>query len=124
MYDHHLLHEAFLKRLRGRTLFSLTVLVDAGKYVAGGPHRQKGRLQALVAAGAAVYLCHGKRTTTNFHLKALVVDRRYCFCGSLNFTDASESSEELCLKLAGPQVAKVLGKLAAKRAKSKSLGVA
>ena len=71
-----------------------------------------------------MYLCHGKRTTTNFHLKALVLDRRCCFCGSLNFTDASESSEELCLKLAGPQVAKVLGKLAAKRAKSKSLGVA
>ena len=87
----------------------------------GGPRLQKARLQALVTAGASVYLCHGKRTTTNFHLKALVTDRRYLYCGSLNFTDASEGSEELCLKLTGPQVAKVLGKLAAKRAKSKPL---
>ena len=46
-----------------------------------------------------------------FHCKSAVVDRRYLYTGSTNFTENSRRNEELCFKITDPVVHEVLEKL-------------
>ena len=48
------------------------------------------------------------------------VDRRYLYTGSANFTGQSVKNEELCFRMTGPVVAKVLEKLAVWRTKGEA----
>ena len=119
MYDDSLLQKVFLKRLRGQTKFKLTILLDAEMLAGGVPRSQKARVTELKQAGATVFLCKGVAGQGAFHSKALVVDRRYLYTGSANFTQKSRRNEELCFRMTGPVVAEVLAKLSAQKLKRK-----
>ena len=81
------------------------------------PRKQWGRMTELKQAGASVYLCKGLRKLGSFHFKSLVVDRRWLFLGSLNFTDKSLDNEESPLAATGPLVNQVLQRLSTQRVK-------
>ena len=100
-----------LRRLRGRLAFTLKVYLDAEMFEGGLPRYQKPRVRELWQAGAQVFLCRGPGPQGAFHVKAVVVDRRYLYCGSPNFTYKSHSNDELCWRMTGPPVGQVLQKL-------------
>ena len=60
LYDNATVQKVLLKRLRGRTAFSLNVYVDGEQLNAGVCTRGKGRLRDLRTAGALVYICRGR----------------------------------------------------------------
>ena len=119
MYDNVALHQTLLRRLRGRASFSLSVYIDAGSLKGKTPKMQKPRLEELLAAGAKVFRCGGVKASGLFHCKAAVVDRRYLYTGSANFTENSRGNEELCFKITGPVVHDVLEKLNCQKLKGK-----
>ena len=94
-YDHPSLQKVLLKRLRGRLAFTLKLYLDADVFFGGGgavPRYQKARVGELMQAGAQVFLCRGPGSQGSFHVKAVVVDRRYLYCGSPNFTYKSHNN--------------------------------
>jgi hypothetical protein len=117
MYDNAAVQDVLLKRLRGRSAFSLNMYVDSEKFGGGGPRLQRSRLKQLRDAGAEVYILKGRTQQGSFHGKAGVVDRRFLYAGSANFTGKSERNEEFCFKMAGPVVRQVLERLARQRHK-------
>lgn len=112
MYDNSSLHKLLLKRLRGRTEFSLRVYLDAEMFGGTVPRSQRSRVRELFEAGAEVFLCKGPRAQGSFHCKGIVVDRRYLYSGSPNATDKSEKNEEFCFRITGPPVSQILQRLA------------
>ena len=110
-YDCPSLQKVLLKRLKGRSPFSLKVYLDAEMFGAATPRYQKSRVKELWQAGAQVFLCKGPGPQGSFHAKAVVVDRRYLYTGSPNFTYKSHNNEELCWRMTGPVVGQVLQKL-------------
>ena len=119
VYDNPAVQDALLKRLRGRSAFELSLYVDSEKFFSGGPRLQKSRLKQLHSAGAQVYLCKGQGRQGSFHPKAGVVDRRFLYTGSANFTQQSLANEEFCFKLVGPDVLTVLGRMVRHRQTAK-----
>ena len=111
-YDNPCLQKALLKRLKGRAAFSLKVYLDAEMFQGAVPRYQKSRVKELWESGAEVFLCRGPKSQGSFHCKAVVVDRRYLYCGSPNFTYKSQNNEELCFRMTGPVVGEVLEKFA------------
>ena len=115
-YDHPGITTSLLGRLEGRDAFDLTVMVDRGCFDARTPYRQRGRLDRLRRACAEIILCRGLPPYGSFHTKAVVIDRRVAFLGSANLTYAADhANEELCWRLRGPPVLRVLARLEAKR---------
>ena len=120
MYDNRPVHNMLLKRLRGRSGFSLNVYIDAETLKLGTPYFQKGRLKDLRTAGANVYVCRGKKNLGAYHCKGCVIDRRYLYTGGANFTEKSLCNEEWCYKVVGcPAVKQVLERLALDRQRHK-----
>ena len=117
MYDNPDLHKVLLERLQGkaRRPFSLSMYIDAEQFKGRTPKAQKSRVTQLRGAGAKVYVCKGKRGLGAYHCKALVVDRRYLYTGSMNFTTKSVDNEELPFRMTGPVVLQVLARLAVHR---------
>ena len=111
LFDRGGLTDTLLRRLRGRPPFSVTLLVDAEGLQQGTSRHQRSRLRALRDAGAAVYLCRGQGRRGRLHLKALVVDRRKVYTGSLNLTDKSVENDELHLQLVGEPVLSIIAQL-------------
>ena len=111
VYDNPTVQSALLKRLRDRTAFELNLYVDSEKFSEGVPRLQKSRLRELHSAGARVYLCKGQARQGAYHIKAAVVDRRFLYTGSANFTGKSLANEELTFKLVGPDVLTVLQRM-------------
>ena len=119
MYDEESLHSMFLKRLKGRAEFKLTVTLDREAFAGGTPKSQKRRVKELKEAGATVFLCKGGGGQGNFHSKALVLDRRFLFTGGANFTQNSRRNSELNFRITGPAVAQVLAELSRQRGRQK-----
>lgn len=115
IYDDPSLQKVLLQRLKGRWDFKLNMYVDAEMFAGTGCRYQRKRLRDLCEAGAKVFLCKGPGRQGSFHMKALVVDRRYLYSGSPNFTYKSHCNEELCMRITGGEVAKVLEKLSGHR---------
>lgn len=115
IYDNPSLQDVLLRRLKGRTEFKLNLYVDAELFANARYRHQRPRLKALRDAGAQVFLCKGPGRQGSFHMKALVVDRRYLYSGSPNFTYKSHCNEELCMRITGGGVAKVMEKLSGHR---------
>lgn len=114
------MHETVLTRLRGRTPFILTVYVDIQKFNEGVSKLQRSRLKALHSLGVPVYLCKGVQATGVFHVKSVVVDRRWLYSGNANVTQHSTANREHNFKLTGPLVATALEDLVVReRARSK-----
>ena len=111
VYDNPTVQSALLKRLRGRTAFELNLYVDSEQFSGGGPRLQKSRLRELRSAGARVYLCRGQGRQGSYHAKGAVVDRRFLYTGSANFTAKSLANEEFCFKLVGHDVLTVLQRM-------------
>ena len=107
-YDNPSLQKVLVKRLKGRLPFSLKVYLDAEVFQGGIPRYQEPRVRELWQAGAQVFLCKGPGPKGSFHCKAVVVDRRYLYCGSPNFSYKSQNNAELCWWIAGPAVGQVL----------------
>ncbi len=107
-FDHPSLTQALLQRLGSRAPADVVVLVDHGAYVERACYRMRARLEELRRAGARVYLCRGDPPLGAFHMKAVVLDRRWLFTGSANLTSKSSSNVELCLRICGPPVGEVL----------------
>ena len=59
MHDDAKLHEVLMKKLQGRSAFSLTVLVDQEALATNTPKQQRSRSRALHSCNAKVYLCKG-----------------------------------------------------------------
>ena len=77
--------------------------------VQGGiPRYQEPRVSELWQAGAQVFLCKSPGPKGSFHCKAVVVDRRYLYCGGPYFSYKSQNNAELCWWIAGPAVGQVL----------------
>ena len=112
MFDHSALHKLLLKRLRGRTAFSLRIYLDIEMFAGTVPRSQRSRVKELFQAGAKVYLCKGIKAGGSFHAKGIVVDRRYLYSGNPNVTDKSTKNEEFCYRFTGPIVSQVLSRLA------------
>ena len=120
-YDNARLHKRLLDRLRGRTAFALNVYIDREQLAGRVPKMQKSMLRELRAAqkhnpGAKVHVCKGPGRLGAYHCKCLIIDRRYAYTGSMNFTDKSEANEEFPERKTGPIVAQYLERLAAHRA--------
>ena len=73
----------------------------------------------LGEAGSTLFLCRGLEPQGFFHSKAAVVDRRYLYSGSPNFSFASHGNEDFCFRITGPAVGQVLEKLCPQRLKRK-----
>ena len=110
-YDSPAVQQVLLARLKGSAPFAVNLYIDKEMYAGKVPKRQKRCLRELEAAGAAVYICKGLRGLGSFHWKAMIVDRRYMYTGSANFSKKSLDNEELCFRMTGPVVTKVLTKL-------------
>ena len=119
VYDHPAVHQKLLQRLRGRRDFTLNVYVDQEQFSKGAARHERGRLCELLAAGANVYMCKGRRGRGSYHCKALVVDRRYLYTGNANLTLQSTNNHELVFKMTGPPVRDVLERLAQHRVAGK-----
>ena len=115
MYDNRRVHQMLLKRLRGRSSFSLNVYIDAETLESSTPYFQRSRLKDLKKAGANIYVCKGKKNRGSYHCKGCVVDRRYLYTGGANFTEQSTCNEEFCFKVVGPAVKQVLERLVVHR---------
>ena len=115
VYDNPAVQKKLLQRLRSRTAFSLNVYIDRELFGKGGPFFEGARIRELVDAGAKVYLCRGKQGRGSYHTKAMIIDRRYMYTGSANFTYKSMDNEELTFKITGPPVKEVLEKFAGNR---------
>ena len=111
VYDNPTVQSALLKRLGDRTAFELNLYVDSEQFSEGVPRLQESRLRQLHSAGARVYLCKGQARQGSYHIKAAVVDRRFLYIGSANFTKKSLANEELTFKLVGPDVLTVLQRM-------------
>ena len=120
-YDNPSLQKILLKRLKGKKTrgFSLRLYLDTQMFGDVRKKYQRPRVRELRDAGAEVYLCKGPKRAGSFHCKAIVVDRRYLYCGSANATYKSHSNEEYCFRITGPPVVQVLNKLAAQRQQRK-----
>ena len=59
MHDDAKLHEVLMKKLQGRSAFSLTVLVDQEALATNTPKQQRSRIRALHNCNAKEYLCRG-----------------------------------------------------------------
>ena len=110
-YAQSIVQSALLKRLGDRTAFELNLYVDSEQFSEGVPRLQQSRLRELHSAGARVYLCKGQARQGSYHIKAAVVDRRFLYTGSANFTGKSLANEELTFKLVGPDVLTVLQRM-------------
>ena len=110
-YDSPALQKVVLRRLAGRSPFSLRVYLDAEKFAEGCPYFQRSRVRELFNAGAKVLLCKGPKAQGAFHCKGIVVDRKYLYSGSANATYKSLSNEEFCFRITGPSVSQVLQRL-------------
>jgi hypothetical protein len=82
----------------------LVLLIDKECFEEGTSRGQPQAVVALKKAGAKVVLCRGTRTTGSMHGKSLVIDRRFAYVGSANFTDKSERNAELLWQLQGKSV--------------------
>ena len=105
-------------RLRLRSGLRLRVLVDRQqlKRKTEWAKRSLDRLDKLRKAGAQVFLCSGCFDEGCFHNKELVVDKRFYFGGSANFTHAARNyNKERCFFATGPEVASVLADLQEER---------
>ena len=78
-------------------------------------------MNTLLRQGAEVYLCKGIGRQGSYHVKEMVVDRRFLFTGSANFTSKSRNKKERCYKITGACVAQALADLAAEGADGKQL---
>jgi hypothetical protein len=115
-FDHAALHACLLRRLRGRRPLTLTVLLDKESFEEATCVKERRCLAELLGhpAKVSVHLCRGEpgRRWGRFHAKAVVVDGRTVFCGSSNLTVKSSTDNfELCFRLVGPPVEKVLQQL-------------
>ena len=110
MYDHPQLHNVLLKRLQGRSSFSLNILIDDSVLKGNKPWYQKPRLTALVEAGAIVYVCTGQPPKGIYHRKAVIVDRRFMYTGGANMTNQADAggNKELIFRMVGPPVLETL----------------
>ena len=63
-------------------------------------------------------MCSGKCRLGAFHCKGVVIDRRYLYTGTMNFTSKAEDNEEWAFRHTGPVVRQVLEKLAHHRLKA------
>ena len=108
MFDGQSLTDAMLRRLAGRAAFDATILVDKESFDERTCMGMRPRLDALRRAGATVVICKGEGRFGAFHVNAAVVDRRYCYTGSANFTEKSARNVEIMLRLVGPGVADIL----------------
>ena len=117
LYDDPALQKVLLRRLKGRSVFSLNIFLDEEQFAARVAKFQRSRVKALWDAGAQVFLCRGSKAQGAFHSKGMVVDRRYLYSGGANFTYKSHLNEELCFRITGPVVGQVLAKLSAQKAK-------
>ena len=75
------------------------------------------------------YFAKGQRSTFvkaladmgSYHVKEMVVDRRFLFTGSANFTSKSRNNNDRCYTMTGACVAQALADLADERADGKRL---
>jgi hypothetical protein len=111
MLDHKDLTDLVLRRLADRYAFGATICVDREQLHARTCYHQRPRLDALRRAGAAVYACRGSPPAGAFHMKAVLIDRRYAYTGSANLTQKSLSNVELCMRIVGPPVEAIHQKL-------------
>ena len=102
--------------LRDGSMLDVTILVDKEQVQKRRIYYQRSRLLSLKRSGASIILCSGEPPHGSFHVKAIIINRRICFCGSANLTYASASNAELCLRLTGPPVAAILSQLMAAKA--------
>ena len=108
MFDHLEVTRVLLERLWGQYQFDATVLVDKAAHASGTCFRQRSRLDELRRAHAEVYLCRGAPLLGAFHMKAVVVDRRYADIGSSNLTMKSLSNYEFQVRVVGPPVHQII----------------
>ena len=107
MFDHPRLQQALLKRLKGGHAFTLTVLIDKATLEGKTPWYQRSRLDALLKAGAKIYMCRGtKGPKSSYHKKALIADKRVMYTGGANFTYQSDDggNGELTFRMLGQPV--------------------
>ena len=78
MYDEPKLQKLLVTRLRDRSSFSLTVLLDKEVFLQGKtPKKQSGCVKELQKCGAQVFLVGGVERYGSFHTKEVIVNRRY-----------------------------------------------
>lgn len=116
MFDEPELTSKLVRRLTSSRL-RLRVLVDKAQLqlTTKTAQRCRSRLRQLLNAAAngqgdaQVFLCRGREGQGSFHLKDFLVDRRWYFTGSPNFTYAARRyNKERMLLLTGSGVATVL----------------
>ena len=118
-FDNPALSSLLDRRLRDRSMLDVTILVDKEQVLGRTIHYQRSRLMSLKRSGASIILCSGDPPHGSFHVKAVIINRRICFCGSANLTYAAATNAELCLRLTGPPVAAILFQLMASKARGK-----
>lgn len=93
-YDNPSVQTALLKRFKSNKLFLLNVYVDEEQFGGTIPKMQKSRLRELRVAGGRVWICKGIRGLGSYHVKGIVIDRRYLYTGSGNVTAKSLDNQE------------------------------
>ena len=117
MFDDHQILQALLSRLKDRTQFSCSIVVDQSSYDEKAPRLQNSRLLQLQACGARVVACRGFDASHLYgsnarkrimHLKCVVIDKRLAFAGTANMTTSSRSNRGVVFKFRGPPVQQIL----------------
>ena len=108
------------RKLRGRSEFSCSIVVDRAQYEQRTSRYQRPLLRHLASLGADVRLCDGLDGAAVFgagayrgimHTKAIVLNNRIAYTGSSNITRASRVNRELVLRVTGPPVADIAQRL-------------
>ena len=120
MYDDPRLHDLLLSRLGNiRREFKFELIVDRQATEGGTCRHMRPRLRELKRAGADIWTCdghnhreiYGAGASTLYghvHVKAIVVDRRVAYIGSMNLTRSARANREIMFKIRGPPVRPLL----------------
>ena len=115
-FDDLALFKVLLQRLQDNSRFSLKLQVDREMFEKGTPNQQHSRVSRLQKQpGCSVWLCKGPGHLGSYHVKELIVDRRYLFNGTANFTSKSHNNTERLYKMTGCVVEQSLQDMAAER---------
>ena len=105
-----------LQRLQDESKFTLKFSVDKEIFQVGTPKNQLSRVSRLSKQdGCDVWLCSGPGRLGAYHVKEIIIDRRYLFTGSANLTCKSHQNRERLYKMTGSLVVQSLEDMAAER---------
>ena len=133
VFDDPATKSLLLQRLRGGVPFDCRIVVDKDVYLSKSSRGQAACLRELQAAGAKVFLAHGRVDAArrvfgptakagSVHVKAVAIDGQVVYSGGANCTRQARCNRELVYRIVGPPVADIVAEITATMTAGTPLG--